>query len=291
MLQGFEALRVLSVQKTMTRAAVVLGITQSALSKRLARLEVELGKKLTERSGRHVVLTPFAQQLLVEAGPLLNELRRLMHAEAVEAKGQVTLAMGRGVGSSWGPKAIVNLEKALPQISVRVFIDGGPGVIEKVLSGKCMLGILRGNSESAPELVSEYLGEARMVFIPSGLKPFVLARNKEIRLLGVTPSSEAQSILERRAGRLGKKCSLRFCFSQYHASWTVVAQMACSGLGNAIVPASIASIFKIPHGKLVALPGPGLSLPVSLLCRRQTRNRVVVEQFVNAFKKCLPAEL
>ena len=46
-------------QESFTRAAELLHITQSALSKSIAKLEDEVGVKLFERDGNRIHLNPF----------------------------------------------------------------------------------------------------------------------------------------------------------------------------------------------------------------------------------------
>src|SRR3954453_10316839 len=54
------------------RAAVRLSVSQPALSKRLASLEVKVGATLLERSSRGVALTPAGRRLYEQARPLLE---------------------------------------------------------------------------------------------------------------------------------------------------------------------------------------------------------------------------
>jgi DNA-binding transcriptional LysR family regulator len=54
------------------RAAIRLHVSQPALSKRLASLEVKVGTRLLERSSRGVALTPAGRRLYEQARPLLE---------------------------------------------------------------------------------------------------------------------------------------------------------------------------------------------------------------------------
>ena len=51
-------------QESFTRAAELLHITQSALSKSIAKLEDEVGVKLFERDGNRIHLNPFGKAIL-----------------------------------------------------------------------------------------------------------------------------------------------------------------------------------------------------------------------------------
>ena len=73
------ALNVLLEERSVTRAAHRLGITQSSMSHRLARLRDELGDALFVRVGATLTPTPRA---LAIAGPLADALRALNAAVA-----------------------------------------------------------------------------------------------------------------------------------------------------------------------------------------------------------------
>src|ERR1700690_2266973 len=59
------------------RAALSLHVSQPALSKRLAHLEVAAGTQLMERSPRGVKLTPSGHRLYEEARRLLKQAERV----------------------------------------------------------------------------------------------------------------------------------------------------------------------------------------------------------------------
>ncbi|GAA2639505.1 LysR family transcriptional regulator [Paractinoplanes durhamensis] len=67
------------------RAAAVLGVSQSAVSQHVRRLEKVIGRPIVERQGRTAVFTPDGQALLGEARQILavhdNALRRLVGTE------------------------------------------------------------------------------------------------------------------------------------------------------------------------------------------------------------------
>lgn len=67
------------------RAADALGLTQSALSKTLARLEREVGMQLFERTSRGVLLTKPGQTLLQHAGKVLLAVKD-MESELVDQR-------------------------------------------------------------------------------------------------------------------------------------------------------------------------------------------------------------
>ncbi len=75
LLEGLETLGLLASEGTMAKVASRLYISQSAVSKRIAQLELRLGKKLIEPEGRQIRLTPQAQELLERVAPSLAEMK------------------------------------------------------------------------------------------------------------------------------------------------------------------------------------------------------------------------
>jgi DNA-binding transcriptional LysR family regulator len=119
-----ERLRVLHAVHTagsVVGAARALHVTASAVSQQMARLEREVGQRLTERPGRGIRLTEAGELLAREAGDLLA------HAEQVEARlaghrGAVagTLSIGAFATAARGllPGALRDLRSRYPDLSV-----------------------------------------------------------------------------------------------------------------------------------------------------------------------------
>src|SRR4051812_856679 len=72
------AFDVLMTERSVSRAAVRLGRTQSAVSHALSRLREQLGDPLLVRSGAGMQPSPFALQLVEQVRPLLASLRRML---------------------------------------------------------------------------------------------------------------------------------------------------------------------------------------------------------------------
>ncbi len=78
---------VVAEQRNIARAADVLGLSATALSKSLRRLEKSLGAKLVNRAGRGINLTPVGQELSGWIGPLQAMINDIRHAAADLAQG------------------------------------------------------------------------------------------------------------------------------------------------------------------------------------------------------------
>jgi DNA-binding transcriptional LysR family regulator len=71
-----EAFRVVAMTGSTVDGAQLLGVDQSAISRRVAALETQLGVKLFERINRRLILTAAGTELLVEAEAAVEALER-----------------------------------------------------------------------------------------------------------------------------------------------------------------------------------------------------------------------
>ncbi len=78
-------LRALLEERSVTRAARRVGLSQGAASAALSRLRARLGDDLLLREGRQMNLTPVGRGLLLRLPPLLDELRSELSRHQTEA--------------------------------------------------------------------------------------------------------------------------------------------------------------------------------------------------------------
>jgi molybdate transport repressor ModE-like protein len=102
-----------------TEAAAALGVSQSALSRRIDQLEEALGAPLLERAGRGVALTAMGQIAAVEGRQLVQRYDR-MKARIVEhlrlEAGVVRIGGGATAVGFLLPRAIAAFRKQPPRV-------------------------------------------------------------------------------------------------------------------------------------------------------------------------------
>jgi DNA-binding transcriptional LysR family regulator len=120
LLRVFDAVM---TERSLTRAARSLSLTQPAVSNALSRLRVALGDDLVQRSGQGVSPTPHALSLW----PAVRDaLRQLQHALAPDgfvpeqADNSFVLAMADATAAELLPQLIRIMETEAPGISLRV---------------------------------------------------------------------------------------------------------------------------------------------------------------------------
>ncbi|MBC8013311.1 MAG: LysR family transcriptional regulator, partial [Methyloceanibacter sp.] len=108
---------------TIGEAAARLGVSQSALSRRIQQFEEEMGAELVERSGRGVALTE-AGHLVVTEGALLVERYRRMKGAVLEHlrldAGTVRIGGGATAVSYLLPQAMARFRRKHPKIRFRL---------------------------------------------------------------------------------------------------------------------------------------------------------------------------
>ncbi len=116
-----RSLQAVAEYGAVTRAAEALNMTQSALSMQIKRLEDVFDRPLLEKAGRGVVLSDFAQELLVDSRKLvaMNDALLMRHT-GERPKGRLRI----GLSSDWlvlhVPRAVRRFRADHPQIEVAV---------------------------------------------------------------------------------------------------------------------------------------------------------------------------
>ncbi|MEC4807368.1 MAG: LysR family transcriptional regulator [Jaaginema sp. PMC 1079.18] len=122
-LSQLRALATVAEQGNFGAAALVLGISQSAISHAIASLENELGVILLSRGRHGATLTPVGDRILAKVYPILQSLEELVQ-EADLAKGlqggKVRIASFRSIATHVLPVAISKFHEKVPNGSVTV---------------------------------------------------------------------------------------------------------------------------------------------------------------------------
>jgi DNA-binding transcriptional LysR family regulator len=133
-------------QKSFSRAAERLGVTQPAASLQVRSLEERLGRKLLDRSGRRVepteaglVLYRNAQRVLAAEEQLLVELAE---DESGELHGRLAIGASTGPGAHLVPLLLCEFAQAHPDLHVALSIADTDAVIDRVAERELELGVV-----------------------------------------------------------------------------------------------------------------------------------------------------
>lgn len=121
-----------------TRAAMQLNLTQSAVSMQLKRLEEALDEKLLDRSARQIALTPAGEQLLSYARRMLalnDEAVTRLTAEDFE--GEVVLGVPHDIVLGYIPRLLQRFAAEFPRVRVHLVSSFTRSLKEDFARGRC----------------------------------------------------------------------------------------------------------------------------------------------------------
>lgn len=150
-----------------SRAALILGVTQPALSKHIRELEEELHVQLFHRTGRGVALTPEGERLLEHANVILGRILTAKN-EALQSSKVLVESITIGVTPTIGRMSIGSLTESMlsqfPDAHLH-FVEGfSVHLLEWLTAGRVDLALLY-DSGAASRLHAEPLMRERLVFL------------------------------------------------------------------------------------------------------------------------------
>lgn len=138
------AFRALMEYGSFRLAAESICLSQSALSRRIEKLETALGNRLFDRTTRRVTLTLYGQnfaerseQLLAHVETVLADISQVSKART----GLVTVATVPSAAYYFMPEIIRSFQARYPQVRIRLIDSSVGNVIEAVSSGQADFGL------------------------------------------------------------------------------------------------------------------------------------------------------
>lgn len=175
---------------SVTRAAMRLAVTQSAVSHGLERLREILGDPLFVRSGRGIAPTPRAESLVEPARRLLASMKAMAEMEdfvPAEARGSFTISTNDHERETLLPSVFRHLNRAAPGVVLNV-VPNRLDLHETLRSGAVDLGITPVVPDGT-DFVQQALYEDRMAVFydaaarpaPKDLENYLAARHALVR--------------------------------------------------------------------------------------------------------------
>ncbi len=125
---------------SITEAARILGLTQPALSKSVAKLEAQLGVKLFRRSGAGLQPTEHGRLVAARGRPLLNSalaLNREVKSRATGGSGRLRIGLSTAIGRVRPLEGIVpQIVAAFPNLRLDVRMENSRRLLEGVLDNR-----------------------------------------------------------------------------------------------------------------------------------------------------------
>lgn len=242
-MDGIQAFVEIAELGTFSRAAEKLGITQTALTRRIQRLEAFIGVQLLDRTTRSTSLTqvgreflPLSMRLVADLTFGLDQLR----AKARLSVGEVTIATLQSIAFHRLPQVLKHYAQAFPNNRVEILERSGTLVTEAVRQGHADFGI-HIQHEPQLDLSEEMLMRDPFVLVCSENHRLASAHSigwaelRDVALITLGGSSGNRAIIEMQLARAGLETRGRFVVE---STPTAVA-LANAGVGVAILPATM----------------------------------------------------
>lgn len=280
-------------RKSLSRAALDLGIPRATLGRRLSRLEERLGARLLRRTTRSMALTDAGEALHRHALSVLDAVRAA--EESVRSGGDVI----RGpVRVAVPPLATPDLADALTGFArtypdVRLTLDFSPRYVD-LRREPYDVAIRASRAALEPGLVSRLLRRSHLVGVASpgylaehGTPRHVAALREHRCLMGFARGEHPDATWPRVSG---KPFRVEGCFHTNDVR--VLAHAAAVGLGIAVVPEPVARPL-LASGELVqVLPGVlGAEARASIVYVERELMPAQVRAFIDWAVRTLPALL
>lgn len=234
-----------------TRAARRLHVAQPHLSQEIRRLEGELGVELFARTRRRVALTPAGETFALGARRVLaatDEAVRAARRAAAGDTGRLSIGFVGSAGYDVFPEAIRRYRAGRPDVELELHELTTAEQIPALRAGRIDVGVLRPLLASDPGLeFATLLDEPLVVALPEGHRLSGMERVALAELAG-----EPWIVFPRHVGPGLYSRTMRACeragftprVVQEVGQLPTMVNLVASGLGVALVPASVGSLVR-----------------------------------------------
>lgn len=244
-------------QKSFTKAAEVLHISQPSLSKMVKSLEDEIGIKLIDRSGKRIQLTDAGEIVFQQAEAVLSSLNDLSNSlyDLMNLKrGTIKFGIPPIIGTLFFPRIMKSFRDSYPLIHIQM-IEFGAKKMERIVEqgevdiGVVLLPVDETKFESIP-----FAKEKLQVVIPkkhsfSDRQFISLTELKDESFIMFHEDFSMHEMIYNECLRVGFKPNIAYTSSQ----WDFIGEMVAANLGIALFPQSICQKLNHDHVSIINL--------------------------------------
>lgn len=259
-------------QRSFTRAAEVLHVSQPSISKMIKSLEAELGVTLLDRSDRKMELTD-AGELVYEHATKVLQLMESLTASVAEMRnlqrGKVKIGMMPTVGSFLLPHVIARFKQEYPGIDMEMREYSAKRLEVQVEQGHIDVGltVLPVNTQSfaaVPLSAEDLVAIVHREHWLSGRESVSLAELKDESFILFTEEYALHDVVRQACRRSGFEPHVAYMSSL----WDFVGEMVATRLGISLVPRSVARRLNNSLLKTVRISSPPIDWQYALIYRK-----------------------
>lgn len=288
-LDGIQAFVAIAELGGFNKAARQLHITQTALTRRVQKLEAYLGLKLLDRTTRRVELTTVGREFLTQARSMVQEMTSAVERlkdMSTHGRGHFTLACVPSMTSHVLPDLIRRYAQHHPDNHIRLLDASSHEVRDAVLSGQAELGIAV-NGERHPELIETVLFDDPLTFICRAPHPLQDKKSvtwsdmRDADLIVVSNFMATRIFMDYQLAKRGLRLQGQYEV-QHHAT---AINLVAAGVGSAILPSSTFRAGDRPGMVKIPITRPTVKRAVALLRRKQGSLSPAAQAFFELLRK------
>ncbi len=278
-------------QRSFTRAAEHMHISQAGMSLMMRELEIQVGCRLFDRTTRSVALTPAGAALLPVAERALEELSSAVEElNRIGAQVRKTLRVGATplVAAHVMPLVQQALKRLQPEVSLRILDSNVEELQRSVASGDLDCGV-GPFSRTVSGIERELLFRFDLLYVCAArsgraarthpvLPSLRWSDLREAPDLSLTPDNPIQELIARELKRNGipaNRTPLTF------NNIETVIGMASGGAGAAIIPSIALAMCWNNALEVARLTAPALNVGLYLITKRGRAVPAVLDQFTS----------
>jgi len=188
--QNLKAFITVAELGSFSEAADSLYLTQSAISKRIALLEQQIGKRLFDRIARQVSLTEAGNELLPRARRILQEYENALQAIndlSGEASGTLRLAISHHLGLHRLPPILKQFAQQYPNVTLDIEFMDSEKAYEQVLHGESEVAVITLALDSHHNINSKKIWNDPLRFICAQDHPLAKLKKPALKDLAEYP--------------------------------------------------------------------------------------------------------
>jgi DNA-binding transcriptional LysR family regulator len=286
---GIQAFVVIAELGGFNKAADQLHITQTALTRRVQKLEAYLELRLIDRTTRHVELTAVGREFLPKARAIVNEMTSAIgHLKDMSghAKGSFSLACIPSLTVSMVPQLIRQYVNLYPDNRIRILDATSSEVRKAVLNQQAEIGIAL-DGEKHADLIETSLFDDPLVFICQDTHPLKNKKSvtwsdmRDVDLIVVSNFTSTRVLMDYQLAQHGIRLNGSYEV-QHHAT---AINLVAAGVGCAILPSSTLNDGERSHIHKIELKGPLVKRKVTLLRHKNTSLSPAAQAFFKLIQK------
>ncbi|WP_049721991.1 LysR family transcriptional regulator [Gilvimarinus polysaccharolyticus] len=225
-------------------AAIKLHLTQPAISKRIALLEQQLAKKLFDRFGKNIHLTPAGRLLLPHARQILQSVTDAGRALADldgDISGPLSIATSHHIGLHRLPAVLSEFSRAFPLVHLDLhFLDSEKALLA-VEQGEFELGVITLGEYASAHIAEIPVWQDTLEFVCAANHPLALRTQIQLSDLcnyqAIAPDSNTHTT--RLMQKLFDRQDLTLDVSMVTNHLDTIKMMVSIGLGWGVLPRSM----------------------------------------------------